>query len=244
MMERDFKTLGIVLKKDNVKDNDVIIRILTPDRGILEVYVYGVRKSSKAVRASVFTEGVFSLSRRTENGKITLKDVDTLSYHEEIGGSLEKTALASLFCEMIIKGKSVDAYVYSLLAAVFDNLEQGEVDLVVIYFIVQYLRVQSLGGDWRYCPECQSEYKDDEILGFSLSLGTAVCNKCDEMNGSFILPPNARKYLARIYECSIKEAGDMRISDEMARRIFRYLLRTLKHSFPVRLNVLETGLIV
>ena len=120
-MERDFKTLGIVLKKDNVKDNDVIIRILTPDRGILEVYVDGVRKSSKAVRASVFTEGVFSLSRRTENGKITLKDVDTLSYHEEIGGSLEKTALASLFCEMIIKGKSVDAYVYSLLAAVFDN---------------------------------------------------------------------------------------------------------------------------
>ena len=58
--------------------------------------------------------------------------------------------MASLFCEMIIKGKSVDAYVYSLLAEVFDNLEQGEVDLVVIYFIVQYLRVQSLGGDWRY----------------------------------------------------------------------------------------------
>ena len=87
-------------------------------------------------------------------------------------------------------------------------------------------------------------YRDDEVLGFSLSLGAAVCSCCDEMGGEMILPPNARKYLARIYECSIKEAGDMRISDEMARRIFRYLLRTLKHSFPVRLNVLETGLIV
>ena len=120
-MERDFKTLGIVLKKDNAKDNDVVIRILTPDMGVLEVYVYGVRKSSKAVRASVFTEGVFSLSRRTENGKITLKDVDTLSFHEKIGESLEKTIALSLFSEMIIKGRSVDAYIYNLFANTLES---------------------------------------------------------------------------------------------------------------------------
>ena len=243
-MERDFKTLGIVLKKDNAKDNDVVLRILTPDMGILEVYVYGVRKSPKAVRASVFTEGVFSLNRRTENGKITLKDVDTLSFHEKIGESLEKTLALTLFSEMVIKGRSVDAYIYNLFAGTLDNMESGDRDRSGIYFLIQYFRSQSLGGDWKTCPECLMGYKDDEVLGFSLSLGAAVCSCCDEMGGEMILPPNARKYLARIYECSIKEAGDMRISDEMARRIFRYLLRTLKHSFPVRLNVLETGLIV
>ena len=235
-MERDFKTLGIVLKKDNAKDNDVVIRILTPDMGVLEVYVYGVRKSSKAVRASVFTEGVFSLSRRTENGKITLKDVDTLSFHEKIGESLEKTVALSLFSEMIIKGRSVDAYIFNLFAGTLDRVESGDRDREGIYFIIHYLRSQSLGGDWKICPECLRGYRDDE--------GTAVCCDCDEMGGDMILPPNARKYLARIYECSIKEAEEIRISDEMARRIFRYLLRTLKHSFPVRLNVLETGLIV
>ena len=243
-MERDFKTLGIVLKKDNAKDNDVVIRILTPDMGVLEVYVYGVRKSSKAVRASVFTEGVFSLSRRTENGKITLKDVDTLSFHEKIRESLEKTIALSLFSEMIIKGRSVDAYIFNLFAGTLDEVESGERDRGGIYFIVHYLRSQSLGGDWKNCPECLREYRDDEVLGYSLSLGAAVCSDCDEMGGEMILPPNARKYLARIYECSLKEAGEIRISDEMARRIFRYLLRTLKHSFPVRLNVLETGLIL
>ena len=243
-MERDFKTLGIVLKKDNAKDNDVVLRILTPDMGVLEVYVYGVRKSPKAVRASVFTEGVFSLNRRTENGKITLKDVDTLSFHEKIGESLEKTLALTLFSEMVIKGRSVDAYIYNLFAGTLDNMESGYRDRSGIYFLIQYFRSQSLGGDWKTCPECLMGYKDDEVLGFSLSLGAAVCSCCDEMGGEMILPPNARKYLARIYECSIKEAGDMRISDEMARRIFRYLLRTLKHSFPVRLNVLETGLIV
>ena len=243
-MERDFKTLGIVLKKDNAKDNDVVLRILTPDRGVLEVYVYGVRKSSKAVRASVFTEGVFSLSRRTENGKIHLKDIDTLSYHEGIGGDLEKTSLASLFSEMIIKGRSVDAYIYSLFTSTLDALENRDNDRSTIYFLVQYFRSQSLGGDWRYCPECQREYEESEILGFSLSLGAAVCSKCDEMDGGIILPPNARKYLARIYECSIEESSKIKISDEMAKRISRYLLRSLKHSFPAHLNVLDTGLIV
>lgn len=242
-MERDFKTLGIVLKKDNAKDNDVVIRILTPDRGVLEVYVYGVRKSSKAVRANVLTEGVFSLCRRNENGKISLKDIDVLSYHEDIGSSLEKTALVSLFSEMIIKGRSVDAYIYSLFTNTLDYLESGDKDRTAIFFLIQYLRLQSLGGDWKNCPECQKEYVDDEIIGFSISLGAAVCSSCDETGGSMILPPNARKYLARIYECSIEEASLIRISDEMARRIFRYLIRTLRHSFPAHLNVLDTGLI-
>ena len=145
---------------------------------------------------------------------------------------------------MVIKGRSVDAYIYNLFAGTLDNMESGDRDRSGIYFLIQYFRSQSLGGDWKTCPECLMGYRDDEVLGFSLSLGAAVCSCCDEMGGEMILPPNARKYLARIYECSIKEAGDMRISDEMARRIFRYLLRTLKHSFPVRLNVLETGLIV
>ena len=189
-MERDFKTLGIVLKKDNAKDNDVVIRILTPDMGILEVYVYGVRKSPKAVRASVFTEGVFSLNRRTENGKITLKDVDTLSFHEKIGESLEKTLALTLFSEMVIKGRSVDAYIYNLFAGTLDNMESGDRDRSGIYFLIQYFRSQSLGGDWKTCPECLMGYRDDEVLGFSLSLGAAVCSCCDEMGGEMILPPN------------------------------------------------------
>ena len=74
--------MGIVLGKRNVKDNDVILSLLTPDRGILSVYVYGVRKSARAVRASLFTEGNFSLNKRSENGKVTLVDIDPLSFHE------------------------------------------------------------------------------------------------------------------------------------------------------------------
>ena len=144
---------------------------------------------------------------------------------------------------MIIKGRSVDAYIYSLFTNTLDYLESGDKDRTAIFFLIQYLRLQSLGGDWKNCPECQKEYVDDEIIGFSISLGAAVCSSCDETGGSMILPPNARKYLARIYECSIEEASLIRISDEMARRIFRYLIRTLRHSFPAHLNVLDTGLI-
>ena len=243
-MERDFKTLGIVLKKDNVRDNDVVLTLLTPDRGMEEVYVYGVRKSAKAVRASLFTEGVFSLSRRTEKGKAYMKDIDVLSYHEKIAESLEKTAWASLFCEMVIKGKTSDASLYNLFVEVIDNLESGNVDKCAIFFLVKYFKYSGMGGDWRTCPKCLREYEDHEVLGFALSLGAAVCSKCDEIDGNLIVPPNARKYLARIYECQIKEALEIKISEEMTRRISRNLLRSLRHSFPAILKVLDAGLIV
>ena len=160
-MERDFKTLGIVLGKRNVKDNDVILSLLTPDRGILSVYVYGVRKSARAVRASLFTEGNFSLNKRSENGKVTLVDIDPLSFHEGVSQSLERMGWANLFSEMILSGKSSDAAIYSLYTGALDALESEDEDKAAIYFISRFMRFSGLYGDWRSCPVCQKKYGED-----------------------------------------------------------------------------------
>ena len=243
-MERDFKTLGIVLGKRNVKDNDVILSLLTPDRGILSVYVYGVRKSARAVRASLFTEGNFSLNKRSENGKVTLVDIDPLSFHEGVSQSLERMGWANLFSEMVLSGKSSDAAIYSLYTGALDGLESEDEDKAAIYFISRFMRFSGLYGDWRSCPVCQKKYGEDEVLGFSLEAGNAVCHECDGMNGTLILPPSARRYVARVSESSMEEAMSFIISKDMVHRISRYLLRTLRYSFPVHLNSLDSGLIM
>ncbi len=243
-MERDFKTLGIVVGKTNVRDNDVLLSVLTPDYGVMDVFVYGVRKSSRAVRARLFTEANFSLSRKGENGKVSLKDLDVLSLHEGMDESLEKVGWGSLFSEMVVKAGCQGGEIYSLLASTLDHMEEGDVDRSAIYFMVHFLRLQGLSGDWHSCPKCQKEYEAEEILGFSPVSGCAVCSRCDEMEGTLILPPNARKYLARVYGCTFPQAMALSISGEMVKRISRNLMRSLRYSFPGVLKTLDSGLIV
>ncbi|MBQ0070257.1 MAG: recombination protein O N-terminal domain-containing protein [Spirochaetales bacterium] len=68
-MERDFKTLGIVVKVENVRENDRLLTIMTPDRGLLKALSFGSRKSIRAVKAPLYTEGYFSLYEKARTDK-------------------------------------------------------------------------------------------------------------------------------------------------------------------------------
>jgi DNA repair protein RecO (recombination protein O) len=240
-MERDSKCFAIVVKTAKVRENDRLITLLSPDRGLFDVYVYGARKSVKSVKAPLYTEGVFSLYQKGENGKISLKDIDVISTHDGILDDLDSNLLASLFSEMVIKGKAQDASIYKLYTEALDALESENLDKVAAIFILHFLALSGLSGTYRECPNCQRVYSDAEVLGFSLSMGVAVCNECDTMNMELILPPNARLYAARALELPFNEALQLGISQEQIQRIAWYLKRCLRYSFPSHLNTLDMG---
>ena len=243
-MERDSKGLGIVIKTEEVRTSDRLLSILTPDRGILKVYSYGARKSIKSIKAPLYTEGNFSLYQKGENGIYSLKDIDVISTHDYIYSSLELLTLASLFSEVIIKGQDPDARCYELLVDSLDGLELYRPKLVGSVFILKYLQLAGLSGDWKHCPACSRLYRDEEILGFSSFDRVAVCSDCDTMNMTNILPVNARRFCARVLELDDKDAFCLGISDEQISRIFRYLVKTLTLVFPVAIKTIESGLLI
>ncbi|MBQ0070256.1 MAG: DNA repair protein RecO C-terminal domain-containing protein [Spirochaetales bacterium] len=167
-----------------------------------------------------------------------------ISIHEGIGDDLDRIAWATLFSELVIKGRSVDGSIYRLYAESLDSMEEDDVDRTAIYFLVHYLALSGLCGDYRVCPSCGRAFGDEEILGFSTLTGTAVCRECDNLDGTLILPPNARKYLARVFESSLEEALSLGLSADAARRISRNLLRSLRYVIPAPLKTLESGLLI
>lgn len=243
-MERDSKGLAIVIKQEKVRDADLLLTLFTPDRGLLKVYSFGSRKSKKAIKAPLYTEGNFSLYQKGENGQITIKDIDVLSTHEAVFEQLDRITISSLFSELIIAAKDVDAYLYGLYTSSLDGLEFNRAELVASVFIINYLKHLGLCGNWNTCPECGKEYPKDEILGFSSIDRVAVCSECDTMNKSLILPPNARHFISTVSEENIKECYLARISDEQLHRILRYLIRTLSLVLPTRLKTLDSGLLI
>ncbi len=243
-MDRDSKTLGVVIKTENAKEKDRILSVLTPDDGVIKVLVYGAQKSIKSIKAPLYSEGMFSLYKKRDGDLYTLKDADLIALHEYISEDLDRIATAALFSELMIKSRYADASFYKLYIDAIDYLESISYRKVVVAFIMKFLQLSGLAGDYMTCPACGRAYKADEVLGFSPSLATAVCSNCDTMEGGMILPPSARRYLERVLSLPFADSLSLRLSDEQLYRIYRYVLRTLTMCFSDSIETLSSGLLI
>ncbi len=241
-MDRDFKTLGIVIRKENRGERNALISILTPDMGLIEAVGFGSGRGAKSFISPLYGEGVFSLERKSENS-IYLKDTEIITEHEWIKNDLDSIALSSLFSELVIKARVVDNAVYKLYTSVIDRMGEDKNDRAAVYFLTHFLIHEGLSGDWETCPGCGREYRTDEILGFSTLTSSAVCSSCDTLSSSLILPPNARSYVMWVSRSDIETALGYNISSTAVRRIRNYFLRSLEYVFPARLKSLESGLL-
>ena len=239
-MERDSKGLAIVIRTTPIREQDRLLTLFSPSMGIIEAVSYGARKSIRGVKAPLYTEGTFSL----EKGRcgMTLKDIDAISTHSAVLEDLDKSQSAMLFSDLVLTGRSAEPELYALFTSALDALEDEGFEKVTVEFIVHFLALEGLSGDYEACPVCGRPYSEGEILGFSSSEGVPVCHDCDTMDGALLLPPNARAYLRRSLELSFGDSLSLVVSEEQEHRIFRYLLRTLPFSFPGKLRSLEYGI--
>lgn len=241
-MDRDFKTLAIILRKENRGERNALLTLLTPDMGLLSVIAFGAGRGAGNSRSPLYGEGVFSLERKSENS-IYLKDTEIISEHEAVKDSIEKVGWVSLFSELVIKGRTADSSVYRLYTSVLDGMTSDNIDKCAVYFLAHFLLLEGLSGDWENCPVCGKKYGEGEILGFNTIFSCASCSSCDTLSSALILPPNARRYVRYVSFSDFDEAVSCTISRDFVRRISRYLMRSLKYVFPARLMTIESGLI-
>lgn len=239
-MDRDSKTLGIVIKSERWGTNDRMVTILTPE-GLSKAKVYGARSGRHSLKLPVYTEGTFDLESG-QRGAPKVKDASVLSYHDYLSGSYSLQLSAALMSELVITAQMAEPALYSLYSSAIDALETESLETVLTSFIVHFLSLEGLSGDWRTCPSCGRAYREGEVIGFSVQDAVAACSDCDTMSGALPLPPNARAYLARCQELTFGQSLELSVSDAQRRRIYRYLLRTLRLSYPGKLRSLESVL--
>ena len=243
-MERDSKELAVVLKVEPKGDVSKLVTLLSADSGVFTAVLYGARKSAKALKVPLYSEGSFSLYRVRERNQCSVKDVDYISLRENILGDFPSLMIGSLISELTITSRMNGAGIYSLVAKCLDELEFGSSPKrVAIYFIINYLELFGTLSSLDFCPVCQKRYADGEILGYSIKEGTLCCMDCDEHDRNLILPPNARAFLIRNLELPLADALSLEISDMMIGRIYSFLLRFLRLSYPMRLKSLDSGML-
>ncbi len=182
MRREPSNTPAIVLRQINYGESDLIVSLLTADKGILRGFARGGRKSIKRFGAALEPFTQVEISWQPGRGDlITLLDAELIASRQGLRTSLDRLALASYgteLLEMLLNEGEGQSQLFDLLRGYLDHLaEQGDPALGRLLFELRL--VQQLGyiPHLLHCSECFEQFVDGEI-DFDPERGGSLCTVC------------------------------------------------------------------
>ncbi len=201
-----YRTLGLILKKEDRGEADQLFTIYTKDFGRLEILAKGIRKITSKLRSGV---DIFYLSEiEFIQGKVykTLTDAILIEKFEGLRKNLLKLKIASKISEFfdnLVREVEADEKIWQLLTETLEKLNNSQpttdsLQLIYYYFLWNLLSILGYKPELYLCLLCQKKLKP-EILYFSPKEGGIICHNCFKKNKLAIaIKPEIVKILREI----------------------------------------------
>lgn len=174
------KTEGVVLRRTNVGDNDVILTIFTAQRGVLQASARGVKslKSRLAAGSALFTYGEFVL--RPGRSMYSVASCEPKESFYNLAANIERLAFATYIADLtgfVVREESVDGRLMPILLNTFYLLanSQRELRLVKCVYELKLLHYTGFAPDLSGCVRC-GDVADVDYL--SPAAGGLLCGEC------------------------------------------------------------------
>lgn len=182
-----YRTLGLILKKENRGEANQLFTIYTEDFGKLEILGRAIRKITSKLRAST---DIFYLSEiEFIQGKAykTLTDAVLIDKFDVLRKSLRRFKIAKSIVEVLndlVKGQERDEAMWKLLVESFARLnarykEKDTVYKVYYYFFWNFLFLLGYRPEIYNCVLCGKKLVPEKLF-FGSKEGGVVCHKCSE----------------------------------------------------------------
>lgn len=213
-----YKTEGIVLKRTNFKESDLILTIFTRDFGKISVIAKGARRpSSKFVgHLELFSD----LKIMLVSGKNLdiLSQTEVLRYFKGIRENLLKTGLAFYIAELIDKilaERQENYQIFELLRKTLFFLNKEKTPESLIYFFeVKLFELSGFGPEFLNCLICSSSIKNESNY-FSFE-GGFVCPKCAKKSRRKIkISREAVKLLRVLKKSNFELISKLKVKEEV-----------------------------
>lgn len=183
MQTKKIKTDGLIIKQQNIGEQDRLVTMLTRDRGVIRAFV---RQGKNIKNQNSAATGLLCYSEVTlYKGKQDYYNVETArlsNMFSELKKDLTKLSLAEYFCEVAAVvcpvEQEAEEHLRLLLNALY-LLGKGDIPELIIKSAVE-MRLASISGympDLLMCPRCGT-YESEE-MHFLLS-GQLMCAECFE----------------------------------------------------------------
>lgn len=171
---------GLVLKEKSYGENDKILDILTDSMGLITVSAKGVKKSN-AKNSSVsqmFSYANYCLSE--SKGRYILNSAEPIRIFYDIRLDVEKFALASYFCELLLYTSTYEqsGEVLRLILNTLHFLEDKSKEPKLLKSIFELRLMSEIGlvPNLIGCCECLT-YSEPQMQ-FDLKGGRIYCERC------------------------------------------------------------------
>jgi DNA repair protein RecO (recombination protein O) len=182
---REIKTPAVVIRRARLKEADRVITFFTLERGKVSAVAKGVRKARACLAGHLETLTYADVTLARGKSLDTIIGSQTLSPYLAVRNSLERTAYALYFTELVYHFTSEEQPnrpLFSLLTETLELLgDVSNLELLARYFELNLLKNLGYRPELRRCTSCATELKAVTNY-FSPASGGVLCPDCaDEL---------------------------------------------------------------
>lgn len=190
-----FRTDGLIIKEQNIGENDRLVFVLTKSNGVIRAFVKGAKniKNQKCAATSLLSYSRLTIYKGRES--YIIGEAQSIKIFSKLRNDVKKMCLAQYFCELALtvcpREQNSEPFLKLVLNSLY-LLSEGKRSAELIKPCLE-MRLVSLAGympDLTMCRNC-GEYSADTMY-FLPEIGMLECASCHErMSGGIALSPSA-----------------------------------------------------
>ena len=176
-----FKTDGLILQEQTIKENDKLVTVLTRSDGIIRCFVRNAKLLKGRLCTATQTLSYSRLSVYHGRDRYIIDEAEPVELFFDLRLDLEKLSIGQYFCELamylIPEGSASDEYLSLILNSLY-LLAKGTKPVLQIKAVFE-MRFMSIAGfmpDLVCCDKCKC-YESD-TMHFLYYEGKLLCNNC------------------------------------------------------------------
>ena len=237
-----FTTQGLIIKQQNIGEQDRLVWVLTKDMGVLRAFVRGAKNIKNPKSAATDLLCYSSLTLFKGKDAYSVDEASPIRVFFDLRKDIVRMSLAQYFCELanyICPTEQSAECQLSLILNALHLLSESNKPPELIKACVE-LRLTALAGfmpDLVMCRTC-GEYESDDMM-FLLSRGSISCGGCFALSPCdqvINLDRGILQALRHIVFSEDKKVFSFSLSDAGLNKLNyiteTYLARVLEHDFP------------
>ena len=231
------KTMAVVLRTADFKDNDSMLTLLTQDHGLMSAKVRGAKKQTGKLFCASRQFCCAEYSFYEKDGRFGVKACHIKQSFGHMQDDYEAYASACFVSEVIQKVAQEENESRKMFALVVNVLYALDVKAVspktaACYFVQRLLQIEGVYPQTEECVICGST---ESLEKFSVSHGGTVCKKCAEGNSIDARLLTALRAMKTVLPKDIDEISMPKgIEAKLLKSLTDYLEQTLQISLKTK----------
>lgn len=244
-----FSSPAVLLRRIEYGDFDLILTLLSLQRGKISLIAKSAKKSTKRFAGvlELFSLMEVVASAGKGRGMPVLQEATLISPFSAIRNDIHKTAYASYWCELInnwVEENEKQVRLFYLLRHSLNQLDSGESAAAhtSILFQMQLLHLTGHSPNLRQCGRCRKDLEmiqPDQVV-FDIAKGAILCDGCSPGAGSHIrLSKGTLKQLIWLGSADLRKASRIRLGTQALPEAQEFLETFVPYAMGVQLKSLK-----